>query len=132
MSSGCRHPASLLPRSSHDPDFVRLMRQAITPEMICYVASKTKRVIRIEDDIQVPITGIPTPPHTPQKICFPRRQGQQELAPPSPMPSLETFIARIVKASNVQVPTFLATLIYLERLRTKLPVMAKGMSLNKL
>lgn len=41
---------------------------------------------------------------------------------------MNKFIAHIVTQSNVQVATLLSTLIYLDRLRGRLPAIAKGVS----
>lgn len=124
MSGDRRHPASLIPRSQHDPALVELMRSHVTVDMISYIALQAMRVISLADE--APVT-LPTPPHTPLRASFTEQEKAQLQARPPWLPSLRDFIIILVQESNVQVPTLLTTLIYLERLRSKLPKMAKGM-----
>lgn len=107
-----RHPASLVAHALHNPELVEFMRQPVTDEMVSYLALQTERTIAIDE---TPVQTLPSPPQTPQKD-----------APAEGLPSLTTFICTLVLKSNVQVATLMSTLVYLQRLRSKLPSMAKG------
>ncbi|KAK6505292.1 hypothetical protein TWF481_007199 [Arthrobotrys musiformis] len=103
---------------SNEAALAEFIQLPVSREMIAYLAVKASEVIRCDP---VP-TELPTPPSTPPKASA----ANSDSFEPS-LPDLETFIASIVHRSHVQVSTLMTTLVYLARLRRRLPPVAKGM-----
>ncbi|KAF1833727.1 cyclin [Decorospora gaudefroyi] len=89
----------------------------VSHDMISYLAQKATQVIRCEPSINKNLP--PTPPASPPQHAASTRE-------PS-LPSVEEFITSIVEKSHVQTATLMTSLVYLSRLRSRLPPVAKGM-----
>ncbi|KAF8543799.1 hypothetical protein BDD12DRAFT_725384, partial [Trichophaea hybrida] len=95
------------------------VQSPVSKEMIAYLASRASNVIRCEQN-NLPLSPPQTPPEGNYDTDFTQPRE------PS-LPTLEQFVTSLVDRSHVQVPTLMSSLVYLDRLRKKLPPVAKGM-----
>ncbi|KAK5959873.1 cyclin family protein PWA37_002943 [Arxiozyma heterogenica] len=97
-----------------------LMKSPVTDEMIQYLTKVTLKVLpNNKYNNTVSQHHYPSPPSSPNELkTF---QQQQRL------PSLRTFITRLVRYTNVYTQTLLTTACYLNKLKRILPRDAKGL-----
>lgn len=102
----------------------------VNHSMISYLAATTSSVIRCDlssdsngnNNKNSSITNAyPSPPSSPKRSAATTTQ----------LPSLSEFIAHLVTKSNVQTATLMSTLVYLSRLRARLPPLARGMACTR-
>ncbi|GAA6063597.1 hypothetical protein JCM10212_000991 [Sporobolomyces blumeae] len=105
-------PGSLVPAHWHDEALLDLLSSRLNNQMINFVTEKVVEAVRCR-----PADAYLTPPDSP---------GTSKDKPVGGLPPLATFIKTVVRKSRCHVPTLLASAVYLERLRVRLPTTAQG------
>lgn len=97
----------------------------VDKEMIRFLANAAVNVIQCDPTMMPPPTTettrsrYPSPARTPSPKAVRSTDGA--------LPTLEEFITQLVISSNVQVPTLMSTLVYLNRLKSRLQPTSKGL-----
>lgn len=101
-------------------------RQPVNLDMINFLVSTTNSIIQVK-------------PQQPQQLPSPASYSSllllmsstSEIISINPPITLTQFIKNLIKYSNVQTPTLMATLVYLNKLRNYLPANAVGMETTR-
>ena len=94
--------SSLMPQDHHNIRLLRLVHLPVTHEMVSYIAWLSHSIVCDGD------YSLSTSPESPE------------------VPDLEDFVTYVCYRSNVYTATLLSVIIYLERLRARMPAMASG------
>lgn len=101
----------------YDSEVLKIFaRQPVSQEMVAFLVSTTNSIIQVKT---LPPTS-PIPGSSSNIVVTPKK-----------CVSLTTFINNLIKYSNVQTPTLMASLIYLNKLRNLLPANAVGMETTR-
>ena len=109
-------------------------RQPVNSDMINFLVSTTNSIIQVK-----PQQSQPQPqPQPQQQLPSPASyssllllNSSTEILSINPPITLTQFIKNLIKYSNVQTPTLMATLVYLNKLRNYLPANAVGMETTR-
>lgn len=111
--------SSLVPTNTHDVQLLRLLSLPVSHQMVAYVAAFTNALVG--DNLRV---RSPTDSNESiEEEYYPRKQRSQRS---SNLPKLEAFIHHVCKRSALSTPTLMTSLIYLSRLRSRMPNKAAG------
>lgn len=90
------------------------LRSPVTQDMIHHLVTITLQILPCESAKTI-TESLPSPPNSPPILKT------------KPLPSLMTFITKLVRYTNVYTGTLMATIVYMNRLKKKLPKDAKGL-----
>src|SRR5258706_2783721 len=130
-----RHPYSLIDVAQHDPTLVPLVGGQVNLDVVRLLIKAAENVIRISNEV-AQAAALPSPPVTPVKGTFEQQQAAPSPAIQTPIFNhpkwrpLDQFILHLVKYSKAKMGTLLVTLVYLHRLKLRLPSMAQGKHLS--